>query len=78
MVTMGPPRKTVSAGPAADWADAGIGFAADPMSADNAVAVPTYFRRSRRDPEALRIAGDLALLTIFPLQKSIAEQRQAS
>jgi hypothetical protein len=58
-----------SAGPAADWARAGMGFAPDAMSADNVVAVLTHFRKSRRVPEASRVAGNLALSTMFSLKQ---------
>ena len=54
-------------GPAADWARAGIAFAAQAMMADEAEAVPTYFRKSRRDRKASTIAGNGLCMRLPPL-----------
>src|SRR5262249_53688338 len=66
-VRMGPPRRMVSGGPATDWARAGIAFAAHVMMADDAEAVPTYFRKSRRDPKASKIAYNGFCIKLPPL-----------
>src|SRR5215831_14062809 len=67
IVRMGPPRRMVSGGPATNWARAGIAFAAHAMMADDAEAVPTNFRKSRRDPKASKIADNGLCITLPPL-----------